>query len=77
MTSTSPKTEGDEVQRRYIYCFVVQLHGLFRFFVVIKRTRLGLSINARNRIRVELMVENTAICSCVAFLVEADLLHLQ
>ena len=67
MTSTSPKTGGGEAQRRYIYSLRSSTSRTVSFAVVIKRTRLGLSISARNKIRVELIVENTAICSCVAF----------
>lgn len=67
MTSTSPKN-GRRRSATPLYLLLrSSTSRTVSFAVVIKRTRLGLSINARNRIRVELMVENTAICSCVAF----------
>ena len=67
MTSTSPRN-GRRRSATPLYLLLrSSTSRTVSFAVVIKRTRLGLSINARNRIRVELMVENTAICSCVAF----------
>ena len=67
MTSTSPKN-GRRRSATPLYLLLrSSTSRTVSFAVVIKRTRLGLSISARNKIRVELIVENTAICSCVAF----------
>ncbi len=67
MTSTSPKN-GRRRSATPLYLLLrSSTSRTVSFAVVIKRTRLGLSISARNRIRVELIVEKTAICSCVAF----------